>query len=257
MTSFRNAATAVPGTGRGEGFDMGTLVAYRLEDSIATITMDDGRVNALSPAMLSELDGAFDRAKADQAVVVLTGRDQTFSAGFDLGLLKVGGQEAVAMIRAGFELAARILAFSRPVVIACNGHAIAMGVFLLLSADYRVGTAGQHKITANEVAIGLTMPLPAIEICRQRIAPAHFTRAVLLAEVYSPDDAVDAGFLDRVVPASELCDSARAIAAELAKLNMDAHAASKLRARDQALSAIRASIESEAAALAEHPPGSA
>jgi enoyl-CoA hydratase len=232
---------------------MGTLVAYRLEDSIATITMDDGRVNALSPAMLSELGGAFDRAKADQAVVVLTGRDQTFSAGFDLGVLKVGGQEAVAMIRAGFELAARILAFSRPVVIACNGHAIAMGVFLLLSADYRVGTAGPHKITANEVAIGLTMPLPAIEICRQRIAPAHFTRAVLLAEVYSPDDAVDAGFLDRVVPASELRDSARAIAAELAKLNMDAHAASKLRARDQALSAIRASIESEAAALAEHP----
>ena len=234
---------------------MGTLVAYRLEDSIATITMDDGRVNALSPAMLSELGGALDRAEADQAVVVLTGRDQTFSAGFDLGVLKGGGQEAVAMIRAGFELAARILAFPRPVVIACNGHAIAMGVFLLLSADYRVGTAGSHKITANEVAIGLTMPLPAIEICRQRIAPAHFTRAVLLAEVYSPDDAVDAGFLDRVVPAAELRDSARGVAAELAKLDMDAHAASKLRARDQALRAIRASIESEAATLAERAHG--
>jgi enoyl-CoA hydratase len=235
---------------------MGTLVAYQLEDSIATITMDDGRVNALSPAMLSELGGAFDQAKTDQAVVVLTGRDQTFCAGFDLGVLTAGGHEAVAMIRAGFELAARMLAFPRPVVIACNGHAIAMGVFLLLSADYRVGTAGPHKITANEVAIGLTMPLPAIEICRHRIAPAHFTRAVLLAEVYTPDDAVNAGILDRVVPASELRDTAHAIATELAKLNTHAHAATKLRARDHALNTIAASIESEAAALAEHPPGS-
>jgi enoyl-CoA hydratase/carnithine racemase len=234
---------------------MGTLVTYQLDDSVSTITMDDSKVNALSPAMLSELDSAFDRATADRAIVVLTGRDQVFSAGFDLGVLTDGGPGALAMIRAGFELAARILAFPSPVVIACNGHAIAMGMFLLLSADYRVGTAGPHRITANEVAIGLTMPLPAIEICRQRLAPAHFTRAVLLAEAYSPDDAVTAGFLDRVVPAAELHDTARGAAAELAKLNMDAHAATKLRAREQPLKAIRAAIESEAAALARRFQG--
>ncbi|HEU5160977.1 MAG TPA: crotonase/enoyl-CoA hydratase family protein [Streptosporangiaceae bacterium] len=225
---------------------MNALVSYRFEDSVATITMDDGKVNVLSPAMISELDHALDRATADEAVVVLTSTARAFSAGFDLGVLARGGAETVALVSGGFELAARLLSFPRPVVIACNGHAVAMGVFLLLSGDYRVGAAGSYKITANEVALGLPMPGPAIEICRQRLAPAHFNRAVLLAEVYSPDDAVAAGFLDRVVPAAELGAAAQGVAAELAKLDMDAHATTKLRVREESLTRIRAAIGSAA-----------
>lgn len=223
---------------------MDTLVTYRFEDSIATITMDDGKVNALSPAMIAGLNAALDRAAADRAaVVVLTSAARAFSAGFDLGVLGRGGAEMYALVTSGFELAARVLSFPRPVVIACNGHAVAMGVFLLLSGDYRVGAAGPYKFTANEVALGMTMPRPAIEICRQRLAPADFSRAVLLAEVYSPDNAVAAGFLDRVVPAAELGAAAHGIAAGLAKLDMDAHAATKLRARDHVLTAIRSAID--------------
>jgi enoyl-CoA hydratase len=224
---------------------MGTLVSYHLEGSIAWITMDDGKVNALSLQMLNELDKALDRAFTDRAVVVLTGREGIFSAGFDLTVLRAGGPDASAMLRGGFELAERILSFPTPVLIACTGHAVAMGVFLLLSGDYRVGAAGPYKITANEVAIGLTMPRAAIEICRQRLTPAHFNRAVILAEVFSPDDAVAAGFLDRVVPLSELQNSAVRAAEVLANLDMDAHAASKLRARDHALNALRAAIEAD------------
>jgi enoyl-CoA hydratase len=227
---------------------VGTLVTYRVAGSIATITMDDGKVNALSPAMLAELGAALDRAAADRAVVVLTSTARAFSAGFDLEVLARGGTETHDLARAGFELAARILSFPRPVVIACNGHAVAMGVFLLLSADYRVGAAGSYKIMANEVALGLTMPAPAIEICRQRLAPAHFHRAVLLSEVYAPADAVAAGFLDRVVPAAELAAAAHETAAVLAKLNMDAHAAAKLRVREQTLTAIRTGIGSDVGA---------
>lgn len=228
---------------------MGTLVTYRLEDGIATVTMDDGKVNALSPGMLAELGEALDRAEADRAVVVLTGRERVFSAGFDLGVLKGGGTESYGMLMGGFELAARMLAFPRPLVIACNGHAFAMGVFLLLSGDYRVGTDGPYKISANEVAIGLTMPHTAVEICRQRLTPAHFSRTVLNAETYTPADAVAPGFLDRVVPAHELHDTAQAKATELARLDAHAHAASKLRTRAPALAAIRAAIESDAADL--------
>jgi enoyl-CoA hydratase len=224
---------------------MGTLVSYQLEGSIATITMDDGKVNALSLQMLGELNTELDRAAADRAVVVLTGRDGIFSAGFDLTVLRAGGPDASAMLRGGFELARRLLAFPTPVLIACTGHVVAMGVFLLLSGDYRVGAAGPYKLTANEVAIGLTMPRAAVEICRQRLTPAHFNRAVILAEVFSPDDAVAAGLLDRVVPASELHDVATSAAELLTKLDMDAHAASKLRARDDALRALDAAIEAD------------
>ncbi|HEY6177650.1 MAG TPA: crotonase/enoyl-CoA hydratase family protein, partial [Kofleriaceae bacterium] len=151
---------------------MEPLVSYRLEQSIATITLDDGKVNALSPAMQSQINGALDQAVADRATVVLTGRPGVWTAGFDLGVLRAGGPAGLGMVRSGFALAERLLTFPHPVVVACGGHAVAMGVFLLLSADYRIGAAGPFRITANEVAIGLTMPRAAIAICRQRLAPA-------------------------------------------------------------------------------------
>ena len=226
---------------------MATLVGYDPTDSVATITMDDGKVNALSLRMFTELNAALDQAQADRAVVVLRGRDGVFSAGFDLPVLRRGGSEAGAMVRAGFELAERVLSFPTPVVIACTGHAVAMGVFLLLSGDYRLGAAGSYRITANEVAIGLTMPRSAVEILRQRLAPAYFNRAVTIAEPFSPDNAVEAGFLDRVVPAAELHDTARVIATQLSALDMAAHQGSKLRARGHALAALRAAIDADAA----------
>jgi len=221
------------------------LATYRLDESIGTIVIDDGKRNVLSPRMLADLNSALDRAAADQAVVVLTGRAGVFSAGFDLNVLGAGGEDALRMLTAGFELAERLLSFPTPVVIAGTGHALAMGVFLLLAGDYRIGADGAYKIGANEVAIGLTMPRTAVEICRQRLAPAHFHRAVISAEIYSPTEAVTAGFLDRVVPGSELSREAQDAAARLAKLNMAAHAATKLRAREHTLRALRAAIEAD------------
>lgn len=217
---------------------MGELVSYRLEDQVATITIDDGKRNALSLALLGELHGALDRAAADKAIVVLTGREGVLSAGFDLAVLKTGGSAAFDMLHSGFALPAKILAHPRPVIVACSGHAIAMGVFVLLSGDYRIGIPGPFKFAANEVAIGLTMPHVAVEVCRQRLTPAAFNRAVLLAETFDPESALSAGFLDRVVPAAELLESAYKLAGELSKLDARAHAESKRRLRKAVLEAI-------------------
>ena len=224
-------------------------VSYGLEDAVASIVMDDGKVNVLSPTMLGALGDALDRAESDGAVAVLRGREGVFSAGFDLKVLRGGGDDAIGMLKAGFKLAERILSFPTPVVIACPGHAVAMGVFLLLSGDYRVGTTGPFRITANEVAIGLTMPRAAIEICRQRLTPAAFNRAVLLAEPFPPEDAVPAGFLDVVVSPDNLMKTADAAAAQFAQLDLAAHAASKLRARAATLAALRAAIAADDAEL--------
>jgi enoyl-CoA hydratase len=224
-------------------------VSYELRDGVATITMDDGKVNALSLDMLTEVGAALDRAEGDGAVVVLSGREGRFSAGFDLPVLRGGGPDALPMLLGGFELAERMLSFPLPIVVACSGHAIAMGVFLVLSGDYRIGARGPFKITANEVAIGMTLPSVAIEICRQRLAPAHFQRATILAEVFGPDDAVTAGFLDRVVPADELAEAARAVATEYTKLDLAAHAATKLAVRHETLQAMRAGLEGADAAF--------
>ncbi|MBV8950014.1 MAG: crotonase/enoyl-CoA hydratase family protein [Actinobacteria bacterium] len=224
---------------------MTSLATYTYDDPIATITMDDGKVNVLSPQMLAELNDGLDRAEADNAVVLLTGRTGVFSAGFDLRVLSAGGLDAKHMVRNGFELGLRILSFPLPVAIACSGHALAMASFLLLSGDYRVGASGDFKIQANEVAIGMTMPDFAIEICRQRLTPAGLNRAVNNAEPFTPEGAVAVGFLDRVVPANQLSDSARDTALELSKLNLNAHAAAKQRLRAGTLATLRAALESD------------
>ncbi len=224
---------------------MTELVSYGVDEGVATITMDDGKVNVLSLPMLTALGDALDRAEAEEAVVVLAGREGMFSVGFDLATLRGGGTDATDMLRAGFDLAHRLLSFPAPVVVACTGHAVAMGVFVLLSADYRIGTLGSFRITANEVAIGLPMPNSAIEICRQRLTPADFHRAVVLAEVFPPETAVDAGFLDRLVPAADLAGAARDTADALAALDRRAHVSSKLRSRRDALAALRAAIDAE------------
>jgi len=231
-------------------------VEYRLNGAIATIAMDDGKVNALSPRMINAVRETFARAEADGAVVVLTGREGSFSAGFDLGVLRAGGADAAAMIRAGFELAERVLSFPRPVVVACPGHAIAMGVFLLLAGDYRVGVQGDFKLVANEVAIGLTMPRPAVEILRHRLSPGCFARATFLAEPFSPETAVAAGFLDRVVTTDELSATAHEVAARLATLDETAHRETKLRARAGTLERIRSGIVADAAEFAAMLAGS-
>lgn len=218
---------------------MTSAVTYALTDGVAIITMDDGKANAMSLAVQQGIHAALDQAEKDAAPVVLTGRAGILSAGFDLKTLAAGGQGAIEMLNGGIELAIRLLSFPNPVVIACPGHAIAMGVFVLLSADYRIGIKGNYRYTANEVAIGMTMPFSTIEILRQRVTPAALTRSVLLAEVFTPDNAVETGFLDLVVEEAELMPTAIAFAKSTSALNAGAHAASKKRLRADVLAAIR------------------
>ncbi len=225
---------------------MTQLTRYELDGKIAVIAMDDGKVNALSIEMLQELHAAFDQAERDGATVVFTGRENRFSAGFDLKVFGGGDvDELIEMLRLGATLVERIFSFPTPVVIACNGHGVAAGAFLLLAADARVGADGPFQIGLNEVKIGLTVPWFVVELARQRLQPAHFDRAVVSATMYTPADAVTAGYLDRVIAPDELRAAALETATTLSELNLPAHAATKLRARGAALEKIRAAIESE------------
>jgi enoyl-CoA hydratase len=224
---------------------MSELVTYELAGGIGTITMDDGKVNVFSIPMLRAVHAAFDRAEHDQAVVVLSGREGMFSAGFDLNVLAGPDDEVLELLTLGSTLAERILAFPTPVVAACSGHAYPAGAFLLLAADRRVGADGPFRIGLNEVRIGITVPWFAIELARHRLHPALFDRSVFNATMYSPADAVVAGFLDQVVPAGDLMAASLEVAAELVVLDPAAYAATKLRARAGVRKAVRGAIESE------------
>ena len=214
-------------------------VQYALRNGVATIRIDDGKRNALSPGILRGLYRAFERAAADRATVILTGREEVFSAGFDLKVMNRGGPKALNMLRLGYSLTARVMAYPHPVIVACNGHCFAMGVFLMLSADYIVGSRGDFKIAANEVAIGMTMPRVAAATLRQRLTPAAYQRAVTLSEHFDVDAALEAGFFDETVAPAELMERAAALAARFGELDAWAHRRSKRRIRRATTRSIR------------------
>jgi enoyl-CoA hydratase len=225
---------------------MTNLATYSRSGSVSTIVMDDGKANVMSLAMLNALHAAFDEAERDKTVAILKARGKHFSGGFDLNVFTKGNAEdQYLMVKAGAELALRILSFSTPVVAACHGNAFPMGAFLIMCCDHRIAAEGNYRIGMNEVAIGLTVPRFAIEIARQRLTPAYFSRVVMTAEMFAPAEAVTAGFFDRVVPADQLEHAAEEAARALSTLNMAAHAATKARARGAVISMIRAMIDED------------
>ena len=220
-----------------------SLVTLDFDGPVATLTMDDGKRNACSPALLDELYAALGEVEARRGTaVVLTGREGVFSAGFDLKVMKAGGVQALKMLRAGYGLTARLLSFPTPVVIASPGHAYAMGVFIVLSGDYRYGVRGPYTYVANEVAIGLPMPRVACEVLRLRLNPAARERAVTLAEPFTPEQALEAGFIDAVVSPEQLIEAAHTKAHELLELDPESHTLSKRRVRAETLRNIRTAL---------------
>lgn len=221
---------------------MSELITYHAEDGIATLTLNNGKVNALSPEVIAAFNAALDRAEQERAVVIVTGQPGILSGGYDLKVMTSGPKQAVALVTAGSTLARRMLSHPFPIVVACPGNAVAKGAFLLLSGDYRLGVEGPYKICLNEVQIGMTMHQAGIELARDRLRRSAFHRAVINAEAFDPQGALDAGFLDKVVPAEQLQEAALSAARELKKINMLAHRNTKLKVRKALLDNLEAAI---------------
>src|SRR5215475_2216116 len=204
-------------------------VRYALHERVAVLSIDDGKANALSPALIAALHAALDRAEREAAAVLLVGRPGRFSAGFDLSIMTGGLDGLRALVKAGAELLLRMYLYPRPVVVAGSGHALAAGALLLLAADLRVGARGQFKIGLNEVAIQLTLPVFAMELARDRLAKRWFTIATSQARVFDPETACEAGYFDLLAEPDALLETALAQAQRLAALPHPAFRDTKLR----------------------------
>ncbi|MEN9539285.1 MAG: hypothetical protein RLZZ126_1520 [Pseudomonadota bacterium] len=204
-----------------------TTVHYQLTDGIATLTLDNGKANVLNLALQADLNAALDRAEADQAVVVLTGRPGLFSGGFDLNIFKTDPEASVKMLHGGALLARRLMLHPQPVLVACSGHAIAMGAFVLLGADWRIGVDGPFRIHAIEVQVGMTLPHFFIGLCKGRLTPPHWRQACATAWPYTPAQAREAGFLDEVCAADVFAARVQERAAYLKDLDGKAFTATK------------------------------
>jgi enoyl-CoA hydratase len=233
---------------RPEDRPMSTRTTIAIEEGIAWITLDDGKVNALSTEMIGEIGGALDAAERAAAVTVLRGREGVFSAGFDLPTFKRGLEATTEMLRTGAELYERLLSFPLPVLTVCTGHAYPAGAFLMLAADVRIGVAGAFRIGMNEVAIGLTVPRFALELARHRLTPPGFAR-ITTAPMFGPEEAMRLGYLDLVVEPDQLAAAVQEEALRLRALDMPSFAATKARINERAIEAIRTAVSAELRAV--------
>ena len=218
-------------------------ISVDIQNDVALITLDDGKANAVNFELMEGLNAALDKAEADAKAIVLAGREGRFSGGFDLGMMgSFTRDDSVRLLDRASELVLRLYGGPVPIVAACTGHAIAMGVFLLMACDTRVGAAGDYKLGANESITGMTLPVFAVELARDRLSPLHQTRAMIQAYIYDPEGAVEAGYLDMLVAPDKVVDQALSIAGQFAKLPGHAYAYQKSAMRKPALESIRASI---------------
>ncbi len=198
------------------------FVTSEIQDGICVLRLDHGKPNSISKAVADELMSALDEAEKSADAIVLFGKPGMFSAGFDLAAMKEGPAAARAMLKAGAMLLMSIFNHPKPVVIGCGGHAIAMGAFITMAGDERIGAAGDFKIGMNETAIGMTLPTFGFELARARLSKRHFDRAVVHSTIYDPAGAVEVGILDRLVSPDRLEAECLEAASRLATLKQPA-----------------------------------
>jgi enoyl-CoA hydratase len=230
-------------------------VSYTQDGKVAVIRMDDGKANAISAELIDELDTMLERARNEARAVVLVGREGRFSGGFDLTVMMASPESARELVNTGAQFLMTLYLHPQPVVAACTGHALAAGALLLLASDVRIGSEGAFKIGLNEVAIGMRLPIFAIELARDRLAREHFVAASALGRVYNPTEAVDVGFLDRAVPADRCVQEAIATARKLADLPTGALAETKRLTRQPLVELVIDTLEEDLETVA--PPRAA
>jgi len=225
------------------------VVHYEQQGAVAHLQMDDGKANALSEAMVAELRDALTRAEKEASAVVLSGRPDRFCAGFDLKVMMSSREAAQKLLRTGADLLMRIYGSPLPIVVACTGHALAAGALVLLTADVRIGAAGAFRIGLNEVAIGMPVPVLAMELARDRIATTELGRATLRAQIYAPEEAARVGYLDEVLAPADLAVRAREEAARLGGLSPMAFRATKKRLRRKTIDHIVTTLDEDMATI--------
>jgi enoyl-CoA hydratase len=215
---------------------------FSKHDNIALLHFDDGKANAVSHDFINEMNAGLDQAEAECEAIIIMGREGKFSAGFDLSEFQKGPEATMSLVNAGGKMLHRIFTSDLPVVAASTGHAIAAGCFLLLSCDVRVGFEGNFKIGANESILGMALPKFASELVEYRIPRNEIDAAVLQAKMYSPTEAVGAGYLDEIVPEDQLKDRAFEIASTLAGYPGNGYAQNKKILRSEVSARIAQSL---------------
>jgi enoyl-CoA hydratase/carnithine racemase len=214
---------------------MGLVEVERRQDGVAVVTLSNGKVNALSRALLGELlEAARSLTEDAPGAVVITGGERIFAAGADIA--EFGGPDEAAGITAGFHAALdAVAAIPRFVIAAVGGYALGGGCELALACDYRVGSE-RAVFGQPEVLLGVIPGGGGTQRLARLVGPSRAKELCLTGRQVRADEALRIGLVDEMVPAEELHARALELAAEVARGALVAQALAK-RAIDEGLSA--------------------
>jgi enoyl-CoA hydratase len=211
-------------------------VAFEIQDSIATITIDDGGKNVINHGVLDELEAAWAKAETDAQAVIISGRPGSFCAGYDISVMTGDDPGAAAKLgQRGGRFAYQLFGSRMPTVAVSTGHAFTIGALWLACCDVRIGESGRFKYGMSEVALNVPFSPWPLEPLKERLNSQHLVPAVLHSRIYDPEGALEAGFIDELVAEGAGMDKARIVADELAKLTGSAYSQSKRQLRSEAL----------------------
>lgn len=200
-------------------------------DDVAVLTLNRVEaLNAMSPAMLDELEARLDEAESDASVgaLVLTGAgEKAFCAGADVAHMQTAeALEARAFATRGHEVADRIEGLEKPVVAAVNGYALGGGCEIALACDVRIASE-RARFGQPEIGLGIVPGWGGTQRLAHIAGIGLAKEMILTGKPVSADDALRSGLVTHVEPPEELLPKAIEIAATMARQPAWALAAAK------------------------------
>ena len=193
------------------------LISLEVTDRVAVMTLrNEKALNAISVAMLREMDEALDSLN-DAAVLVITGAgEKAFAAGADIaGMKDFTPEQALEYSRFGNRVFRRIETLPIPVIAAVNGYALGGGLELAMSADFRV-MADSAAVGQPEASLGMTPGWGGTQRLARLVGRAAAKYLLFTCDTIKADRAYQLGLAEAVVPKAGLMDTVMALAKKIA-----------------------------------------
>ncbi len=187
-------------------------------DTITTVRLENGKVNALSREVVDALHQSLQQLRDDgqTRAMILTGTGAFFSFGLDVPqLLTFDRSQLTDYLHRFCRLKTDLYLFPKPVVAAVNGHATGGGCMLVLPCDYRIMVSGKAKISLNEINLGVPVFAGSAAILQASVGTRTAETILYEGGMLSSEQAQQYGMVDQVAAAGDLMITAREKAAEL------------------------------------------
>jgi len=219
------------------------LIINFKHDGVASISLNNRPVNALSHGVCLELRAAIKELEADGAtrgLILGSALPNLFSGGLDIRAFHRPDLEQLTQYWTSVQELWLALHTTRlATVAAISGHAPAGGCLLALSCDHRVMVSGGYGIGLNEAQLGITAPPWFSQLLADRIGARRAERMLMTGQLFSPDEALAAGLVDDVVSLADLNNVASSRLAELLAVNERGRVSIKKQLREPAAEALR------------------